>query len=102
MNDPLVLLLSLLSGLLLGIIFFGGLWWTVRRGLSSNEPAAWFFISLILRTAITVFGFYVVMHGDWKCLAACLSGFVIARVAILRLTRYRLGDNRQAAHGRVD
>jgi F1F0 ATPase subunit 2 len=25
---------------LLGVIFFGGLWWTVRKGLSSKRPAS--------------------------------------------------------------
>ena len=44
MSEPLVLIL--LAGALLGSVFFGGLWWTVRRGVLSTQPALWFFGSL--------------------------------------------------------
>ena len=36
-------------GGLLGTMFFGGLWWTVRTGVSSQRPALWFLGSLVLR-----------------------------------------------------
>src|SRR5665811_1672873 len=60
------LVLPLLAGVLLGTIFFGGLWWTIRRGVSSKQPAALFFFSLLLRTGITLAGFYFVARGDWR------------------------------------
>jgi len=37
-----LLILALAAGLVLGAIFFGGLWWTVRKGVSSKYPALWF------------------------------------------------------------
>jgi len=67
------------AGLLLGAIFFGGLWWTVHRGVSAKRPALWFLGSVVLRTSIVLVGFYLVSSGDWKRLLACLLGFVIAR-----------------------
>ena len=87
MNNTLGLLFPLFAGVLLGTVFFAGLWWTVRRGLISNQPALWFFGSMLLRTAIAVSGFYFVMQGDWRRLVACLVGFLLARVCVLRLTR---------------
>jgi F1F0 ATPase subunit 2 len=48
------------AGVLLGAIFFGGLWWTVRKGVSSKRPALCFFGSLLLRTSIALAGFYFV------------------------------------------
>ena len=47
MNETLSLVLALVAGVLLGAIFFGGLWWTVRKGVSSKQPALWFFGSLL-------------------------------------------------------
>jgi F1F0 ATPase subunit 2 len=70
----------------LGAIFFGGLWWTVLKGVASPRPALWFLGSLLLRTGMVVAGFYFVSGGDWKRLLACLFGFVIARLIIIRLT----------------
>ncbi len=87
MNDPLPLLLAGAAGLLLGAIFFGGLWWTVRKGLTSRQPALWFFGSMLLRMGITLAGFYFVGRGDWRRLLACLVGFVIARFVVTWLTR---------------
>jgi len=71
----LALILSLLAGVLLGTIFFGGLWWTIRKGISSKQPAALFFFSLLLRTSIALTGFYVVARGDWRRVLAGLVGF---------------------------
>ena len=42
MNESLTLALAWVAGVLLGAIFFGGLWWTVRKGVSSQQPALWF------------------------------------------------------------
>ena len=65
-----VLALALAAGVLLGAVFFGGLWWTVRKGLSSEQPALWFLGSLLLRTSITLAGFYFVSGGHWERLLA--------------------------------
>ena len=37
MNEFLILAVALAAGLLLGAFFFGGLWWTVRKGASSLD-----------------------------------------------------------------
>ena len=81
------LALPLLAGSMLGTIFFGGLWWTVRLGLVSPWPAVWFLSSFVLRTAISLAGFYLVGHSDWHRLLACLLGFVAARASVTWLTR---------------
>jgi F1F0 ATPase subunit 2 len=72
--------------MLLGALFFGGLWWTVRKGMTSLRPALWFLGSLLLRSGITLAGFYTVSGGDWKRLLACLLGFIIVRLIASRLT----------------
>ena len=87
MNEILSLVPALVTGMLLGAMFFGGLWWTVRKGVSSARPALWFFGSLLLRTSMTLVGFYVVSDGHWERLLVCLLGFTIARLIATRLTR---------------
>ena len=87
MNDILDLIPALVTGMLLGVIFFGGLWWTVRKGLSSIQPATWFIGSLLLRTSMTLGGFYLVSNGQWERLLACLLGFTIVRPIVTQLTR---------------
>ena len=87
MNETLNLVLALLTGVLLGAMFFGGLWWTVRKGTASRRVGLWFFGSLLLRTSIALAGFHFVAGGHWERLLACLVGFVLARLIVMRLTR---------------
>ena len=87
MNETLSLVLALVMGGVLGVIFFGGLWWTVRKVISSKWPALWLLGSMLLRTGIALAGFYFVAGGHWERLLACLAGFVIARLIVTRLTR---------------
>ncbi|MDP2679513.1 MAG: ATP synthase subunit I [Rhodoferax sp.] len=87
MDDTLALVLAWLAGGALGAFFFGGLWWTVRKSLTSARPALWMFGSLLLRMGVTMTGFYFVTGGDWQRLLSCLVGFVMARQLVTRLTR---------------
>ena len=87
MNEIISLALALAAGVLLGTMFFGGLWWTVRRGVSSQQPALWMFGSLLLRMSLALTGFYCVSGGHWERLLLCLLGFVMARLVVTWLTR---------------
>jgi F1F0 ATPase subunit 2 len=95
MNEFLFLAPPLAAGLLLGAFFFGGLWWTVISAVSSQRPARWFFASMLLRTSVTLVGFYFIGREDWQRWLLCLLGFVSARLAVKRLTRPQ-GEHRDA------
>jgi F1F0 ATPase subunit 2 len=85
MNEPMTLAGDLLAGALLGAFFFGGLWWTIRSSPPSQWSALLFSASLLLRMAVAVTGFYLVSHGEWRKLVACLAGFILARITVTRL-----------------
>lgn len=85
MNEMLMLLLAAAAGVILGICFFGSLWWTIRYGLASKRPALMFLASLLLRTSLTLAGFYFIANGSLKFLLVCLLGFVIGRFIMVRL-----------------
>jgi F1F0 ATPase subunit 2 len=87
MNEILTLAFALAEGALLGLFFFAGLWWTVRKLGSTKSVALWFLGSLLLRTSLVVAGFYFILGDDWQRLLAGLLGFVIARLIVTRLIR---------------
>ncbi len=92
--------LAALAGVVLGAMFFGGLWWTVRHALHARHPALWFVGSALLRMGLALGGFYWVGVGvaggaggaggaagagqgaSWQRLLACLIGFTLARVLV--------------------
>jgi F1F0 ATPase subunit 2 len=87
MNNTLFLVMAGAAGLLLGIIFFGGLWWTVQKALSSKRPELWFIGGFIFRTGLVLFGLYVVCGIEWERWLVSLALFIFARFAVLRVTR---------------
>jgi F1F0 ATPase subunit 2 len=95
MNEIFNLFSALVAGFLLGAIFFGGLWWTVQKGLSSKRPELWFLGSLLLRTATAVAGFYFISGSHWERLLMCLLGFFVMRRIVITLTRLPEEDTNQ-------
>jgi F1F0 ATPase subunit 2 len=89
MSEIPALALAFFAGALLGLLFFGGLWWTVQWGIVSERPALWFFGSMLLRTSLILAGFYFVSQGHWSRLAMCLLGFLIARLIVVRRLTHR-------------
>lgn len=87
MNETLIWLFAWIAGVALGVIFFGGLWWTIRSAVKSPQPALWFFVSMLLRTSIALAGFYLVGGGHWQRLLVCLLGFIVARLLVTWVTR---------------
>ena len=43
MNETIYMVLALVSGLVIGVLFFGGLWFTVKKAMGAKTPGLWFF-----------------------------------------------------------
>jgi len=89
MNETGMILITLILGILLGLFFFGGLWWTTKKGLLSKTPALWFLTSLFVRIGIVIIAFYYLSRGHWERALICLIGFIIARTIIMRITQIK-------------
>jgi len=86
-NNILYMAFAFIVGMLLGTIFFGGLWLTIKNTATSKVPGLLFFGSFVLRIAIALFGFYYVSHGNWQRLLTCLVGFIVARFLVIHVTK---------------
>lgn len=86
-NHGPALVVPLVVGGLLGLFFFGGLWWTVQRLPTARHPAPFSLGSMVVRMAVVLASFYWVMGGDWVRLLACAVGFLAARTVVIH--RYR-------------
>ena len=87
MNEILISIMVFFAGMILGVIFFGGLWFTVKKAMVSQKSALWFLVSFFIRMGITLLGFYYISSGNWKRLLISVLGFVAARFIVVYLTK---------------
>lgn len=81
------MILVFLAGVALGIIFFGGLWFTVKKSINAKLPALLLSGSLFFRIAVTMLGFYLIGAGNWQRIVLCFLGFMTARFLVLYITK---------------
>jgi F1F0 ATPase subunit 2 len=78
------LLLAGLAGMVLGALYFEGLWLTTRWITTTRLPGLLLAASFGLRAALLVGGLYLVMADSWLRLAVGLLGVMAARSVIVR------------------
>ena len=84
MKEPLFMVFAFIAGLFLGMLYFLGLWLTVKKAVTASIPAIWFSGSFLLRTGILLAGFYYISHGSPQSLLLCTIGFVAGRYIFRR------------------
>lgn len=77
------------TGMLLGAVYFSGLWYTLRRLPDVRHPGITLLRSYLLRVVVVMTGFGLVMNGRSDHLIAALGGFILTREILVR----RLGRN---------
>ncbi|MBK8490875.1 MAG: ATP synthase subunit I [Saprospirales bacterium] len=102
MNEISYRIVAFVLGLVLGTIFFGGLWFTVKKSVVSKTPALWIFGSFIFRVGIIMLGFYFISSGSWQRLLISLAGFIVARFIVAHITRpkaaLQMQNKREVSH----
>lgn len=85
------------GGALIGLLYFGALWWTVRRLHSAQFPAVLMVGSFLLRAAVAAAGIVFVARGEWLALVAALTGFLVGRTILTRAVGKPLREGGLAA-----
>ena len=83
-TNVLYLAMAFLVGMGAGIVYFGGLWWTVRQLPFVRQPALLTMGSFLLRTGISLTAFYLASEGHWERILISLLGFIILRGFLVR------------------
>lgn len=84
------LLASFAAGGLAGLVFFVGLWHTVRSLDRAHHPGLRMLGSQALRLALVLGVFYlIVTYGGWQHVLAALLGFTVLRIVVIRRIRPR-------------
>lgn len=77
------MIVSFLIGLILGIIYFGGLYYSTKKFTKVKRPALFMVLSFIIRMGILVVGFYYLTKTDYKNVLIALVGVILTRFIII-------------------
>ena len=79
------LVLSFIAGMGLGLIYFGGLWLTLKHLPHYKRPILMTMASFLVRTAVVLLGFYLLVKGNHlDRLLVAVVGFIIMRIIVVR------------------
>jgi len=92
LNINIYTLISLFAGLILGLLYFSGLWLTVKNMQKSRSPVALTLVSFFVRTAaIMLVLIFVARQGNYINIIVLLAGFIIGRLILSR----RIGQQKK-------
>ncbi|MFA5701521.1 MAG: ATP synthase subunit I [Desulfuromonas sp.] len=80
-------ILAVCGGTILGLVFFGGLYWTARRAPFTLRPGLWFSLSFGARFGILAAGLYLAGRSGILQLLGCAGGIALGRFVVRRLVR---------------
>lgn len=97
MSAAFELTLSFAAGLVLGLMFFGGLWLTVRRLAGAPFPAGRVAASMLVRFALALGGFYLLARlGGWPHALAGALGFTVTRLVLAARILHHRNEEHEA------
>ncbi len=76
------MVIAFLTGVLLGVVFFGGLYFSVNRMVDMKHPAVFMIASLIIRMLIVVLGLYLIRGDNFYNIPLALLGIILARTLL--------------------
>ena len=71
-----------LIGIGLGIVFFGGLYWTVQKLPDAKHPSLLMSASLLFRMAALLGVLFYVSKGGYKAILFTMAGMLLVRLAM--------------------
>jgi len=84
MSELLLYISPLAAGLLVGYLYFCGLWFTLQQMSKVRQPHLLILVSFISRISIMLLVLYLVADGHWTRLGLYLLGFFIMRISLLK------------------
>jgi F1F0 ATPase subunit 2 len=81
------MVIGFVGGMLLGLVFFGGLYWTVQKIGTVKYPGPLMLISAVGRMVMLLLGIYFLGGNDMKQFLAVLAGVILVKFLIILSVR---------------
>ncbi|MDA7662613.1 ATP synthase subunit I [Pirellulaceae bacterium] len=88
--------MAFVAGLILGLLYFGGLLWTVQRLGKSKHPFVFYLTSFAARLSLVAACILFVLQVGSMHMLVAIAGFFVARVCLVCWTRYTQQTDQQS------
>jgi F1F0 ATPase subunit 2 len=85
MSTVIALAAGFVAGVALGLVFFGGLWWTTQRLATSSRPGLLVSVSLLVRVVVLATGLVLLAQVGGGPLLLATVGLLATRFGLTRL-----------------
>jgi len=82
MIEPLEILIAFTVGVLLGLMYFGGLSWTVGKFAHARNPIALYLVSFGVRMTALLLALFVVLKFGIAAILTSLLGIIVVRFVL--------------------
>lgn len=77
------MIIGFFGGIILGIIFFGGLYWSVNQLAKVRYPAVLMIASAFVRMGILLFGIFLLADNNIKNMLSIVVGIILVKVVMI-------------------
>ena len=88
-SDLIAILIGLAAGCLLGLVYFGGLWWTTRQLSSTPHPGPFVMASFVTRLGVLAAGLFATAQLGVASLGMAVVGLLFVRQLMIRHVQVR-------------
>ena len=88
---PLTVGIGLLCGIVLGCLYFGGLWLSVKRLKEVERKKSFLLLSWFVRSVLLCLGLYFLARFDPASLLCAAAGLFVTRGVIIRSVKRKMG-----------
>jgi F1F0 ATPase subunit 2 len=92
--------LAFLWGAVLGLFYFGGLWFTLKMMHQRERPKLWLAFSYMVRLAGALAGFWLVVQKDAMAFIFTLVAFFAIRIILTRTLKQKSDGKDHATQSR--
>lgn len=86
---PFFIMTGLAAGAVLGCLYFGGLWWSVRQIKNIEHKKLFLFSSWLFRSVALCGGLFLLAHYNPQMLLGGAAGLLAARFLIVHIVKQK-------------
>lgn len=93
--SPFFVTVGFIVGAVIGTLYFGGLWWSVKRIKNVERKKMFLFLSWLVRSVFLCGGLFILARYDAQMLISGAVGLLVARFLIVYSVKRKMAKQKE-------